>query len=143
MPSTSQQPPISLDADRDAKRPVVIRPEDNDLFVRTGKQVIDACRLGISLDLWLQELGAMIGEVRKWIDERAQLVRFCYCAPRGARIALYFVPTGEEFNFDLADDLAELTTRLVKQFNVGMVESLQIPFSDIDRFLSPDVARQV
>src|SRR5687768_10805165 len=135
MPSTSsRQKSISIDADQDAERSILIRPDDNDLFVRTGKQVIDACRLDISIDLWMEEFKAMLTYVHAWIVERKN-VRACFCAPRGARIALYFVPRGDGFDFDLADALAELTTGIVKRFNVGMVESLQIPWTEIDRFI--------
>ena len=38
---------------------VVLRPSDNDLFLRTGKQVIDACKLDISIELWIHELASM------------------------------------------------------------------------------------
>ena len=40
---------IDIREDRDGERPVVLRPDDNDLFVQTGRQVIRACRLSIAI----------------------------------------------------------------------------------------------
>lgn len=127
----------------DADRPVVLHPENDDLFVRTGRQVISACQLGISLELWLRELDLMIEDVRGWAEAHAGHVRACYCAARGARVVLFFVPATEQFDFDLADALAELNSRLVREFNIGIVEVGQVPADELARFLDVESARQV
>jgi hypothetical protein len=122
---------------------VVLHPEDNDLFMRTGKQVIEACRLGISIEVWIDEFNNMMSEVARWAKEHAASVRSCHCVPLGPRITLFFSPQGDSYNFDLAENLAELNAELIKKFNVGMVEVRQIPFAQIDRFLDPEKARLV
>jgi len=119
---------------------VILHPEDNDLFMRTGKQVIEACRLGISIEVWLNEFAAMAAEVAQWAGRHAERVRSCYCVPVGARITLFFSPRSDSFDFDLAELLAELNADLNKQFNLGMVEVRQVPFQQIDRFLDPEKA---
>lgn len=132
---------IQIKAREDGARSVVLHPENSDLFVRTGNQVIDACRLGISLELWLQEMRSMCDDVSKWASDHSQHIRSCFCAPRGARVALYFSPKSRGFDFDLADELAALNGKVVKSFNVGMVEVRQVPWEELDRFL--DVAAAV
>lgn len=134
---------IRVKEDRDAERPIIVHPEDDDLFVRTGKQVIQACRLEISVELWMRELVGMFGKVRDWIQERPGRVRSCDAAPRGSRVVLFFVPATEQFDFDLADELADLNSQLIKEFNVGMVEVHQVPGAELDRFLDLSTARRL
>lgn len=133
----SSSKPITVTHDEDGP-PVVLIPENNDVFVRTGKQVIEACRLSISIDVWLEELKSMFNAVNAWAAARNDIAA-CYCAPRGARIALFFIPVGDRFNFGLASELAELNTELLTKFNIGMVEIRQIPGVEVNRFL--DVSR--
>jgi hypothetical protein len=70
-------------------------------------------------------------------------VRAAFCAPRGTRTVLFFIPVSDRFDFDLADELTVLNMELVNKFNIGMVEVRQIPWDEIDRFLDPGSARQV
>ncbi len=133
---------IHIDA-RDGERPVLLHPDNDDLFVRTGRQVIEACRLGISIELWLSEFNAMLEEARHWAEQRAAKVRACFCAPVNSRVVLYFVPNSKSFDFDLADGLAELNAELVKRFNVGMVEIHQVPWEELDRFVDIESSRRV
>ena len=139
----AQTDAIRLQAGRDDDRQIIIHPADNDLFVATGKQVIEACRLHISVDVWFQELSAMLQEVRSWAQKRGSQVRSCFCVPRGTRVILFFVPATPQFDFDLADALAILNGELVKGFNVGMIEVRQIPWDELDRFLNTDKAKLV
>lgn len=126
---------IRIREDRDADRPIILHPGDDDLFMLTGKQVIDACRLGISVEVWINELNAMLQKLRAWLEARRTRVRACYCAPRRTRVILFFVPAADHFDFDLADELAALNGELTKNFNVGTVEMGQVPADELDRFL--------
>ena len=56
---------------------------------------------------------------------------------------LFFVPASKCFDFDLADEMVQLNAKLMKDFNVGMVETHQIPPADLDRFLNLGMARQI
>ena len=125
----------TIDEARDAVREFVIRPADKDLFVRTGAQIIDSCRLGIGFELWFDEVQAMVERVRRWAEGRADRVRACYCSPAGKRVTLFVVPTAGRFDFDLADAIVDLNTSLVKDFNVGRVEVGQVPWDELDRFV--------
>lgn len=131
----------SIDHARDGDRPYLLTPPTRDLFIQTGKQIIDACQLGISVELWLQELGDMCDEVANWTKVNSR-VRSCYCSPSGPRITFFFAPASQRFDFDLADELADLVLALHK-FNVGMVELQQIPWGEMDRFLNVEIAKHI
>lgn len=135
--------PIHIDAADDGERSVVLHPGNEDLFVRTGRQVIADCHLAISLQVWLEELAGMLESVRQWIEERPGRVRVCYCVPKGSRVVLFFSPVSEGFDFKLGRELADLNSHLVQTYNVGMVEVRQVPWGELDRFLTPETARRV
>lgn len=137
------QEPIHLRECENGESQIVIHPEDDDLFVRTGRQVIDACRLDISIELWVQEFRSMVEQVRSWAEERAGQVRCCYCVPRSTRMVLFFCPATAQFDFALADELVELNLALRQDFNVGVVEVQQIPWDEASRFFQSDAARWV
>jgi hypothetical protein len=134
---------VSIDEATDGSRQVLLRSVDNDAFIRTGKQVIAGCTLGISIDLWIDELNSLIAHVQNWAEGHKTSVSACFIEPRPRCVMLFFVPASTSFDFDLADELVELNARLMKDFNVGMVETHQIPERELDRFLNRDVARQI
>ncbi len=125
---------------KDGNTSYLLHPEDNDLFVRTGRQVIASCQLGISLELWLNELSSMMKAVHDWANVHAGHVRACYCAPQGTSVVFFFAPKSEQFDFDLADELAAFNLELLRTYNVGMAEMRQIPWSEFDRFVNPTAA---
>ena len=127
----------------DGDRKFLIHPEDDDIFMRTGKQVIEACRLGIGFEVWVDEVNSMIEYVRDWALQHSDKLAGCYISPRGSNVGLYFIPRSESFDFDLADLLAPLNRDLMKQFNVGMIEINQIPSGELDRFTRPDARRAI
>jgi len=127
--------PIRIDAGDDARRTIVLKPEDNDLFVRTARQVIDHCQLGISLELWLKELDSLSEAVAAWCVTQGG-VRSCYCTPQGARVVFFMSPARNQFDFDLADALAEFSLQQAPHFNVGHVDFHQVPLDELDRFLN-------
>lgn len=129
----------------DGERQYVLHPEDDDLFVRTGRQVIEGCRLGISIEVWLDELRAMFDSVHEWVKEQGLASRIvaCVAVPRGVGTGLFFVPRGESFDFDLADQLAKLNINLMRQFNVGPVEIHQLPEDELDRFVVSEAAIEI
>ena len=133
---------IQIQADRDHARTVILHPENDDIFTMTGRQVIESCRLGISIELWLQEFNAMLAHVAEW-TARSTRVSACYCTTRGSRLALFFVPASGAFDFDLADELVELNGNLIKDFNIGTLSVHQIPADELTRFVTPETSRQV
>lgn len=134
---------VRISEARDGERRYLIHPEDDDLFVRTGKQVIEACRLGISLQLWVEEFMAMLEYVSDWAEQRKDSVRACFCAPQGASVTFFVATQSQQFDFDLSDAMTELNAELVQRFNVGPVELHQVPWDEMDRFLDIKTARVV
>jgi len=138
----TQNDAIHLNERRDGDARVVIHPGDNDVFVRTGKQVIEACRLDISIELWLSELATMQGFVREWAGQRAGKIRSCFIVGRGSKVVIFVAPQGEQFDFDLADEMTMLDAQ-VSQYNIGPVDLRQVPWSEMDRFVNPERAMHV
>src|SRR5690606_30341815 len=95
--------PLHLREQVDGNRQVVFHTKNNDLFVRTGKQVVDACRHATNLQAWFDDLNSMLEHVAHWCEQKTEQVQACYAAPQGNRVALYFMPHGKQFNFELAD----------------------------------------
>lgn len=120
----------------------LFQPADNDLFIRTGRQVIEHCRLGISVELWMQEVKELFSRVVQWCNEQQGRVRACYAVP-GAKVTLFVVPSGESYDFELGAELADLNVRWVQTFNVGMIETRQIPWAQRDRFIDPEASRRI
>lgn len=140
--NTTQQP-LRILEQADGERQVVFHTKNNDLFVRTGKQVVDACRHATNLQAWFDDLNSMLEHVAHWCEQRADHIQACYAAPQGNRVALYFIPHGTQFNFDLADLLADLSRELITDFNVGMIEVHQIPADELETFVQPVFAAHV
>jgi hypothetical protein len=131
--------------DADGERQFILHPENDEVFTRTGRQVIESCRLGISIEVWLAERDTMFDHVRRWMQESGMghRIRMCFAAPRGIGIGLFFVPESDSFDFDLADELAELNGQLVRSFNIGPVEMHQIPEQELGRFVPPGAALRI
>jgi hypothetical protein len=128
---------------REGDEDYLLHPSDNDLFARTGKQIIEACQLSISIAVWLDELNRMLLDVKQWCDARSERIQTCLAEGRGSELLLFFVPHGSQFNFDLADELADLNRSLVTDFNIGMVEVGQIPSGELGRFMDLEKVRIV
>ena len=138
----SRAAPTSIHAQRGADRQFLFHPADNDVFVRTGRQIIDACRLTISVEVWLDELEEMMKFVRTWCADN-RTVRGCICSPRAARVMLFFVPTSTTFNFDLADQLTDLDIHISREFHLGSDEVSEVPLGQADRFLIPEESIEI
>lgn len=136
-----KQSPTHVYESQDGDRNFVFHLAENDIFIRTGRQLIEASELNISIDLWREELDLMFGYVKKWCEEHATNIRACLCEPRRARLVLHFLPKTGGFDFDLADGLADLDMHLSRNFkNVGLVEAGQIPWDEMDRFVNHNVS---
>jgi hypothetical protein len=141
--NTQSSSDVHLHEQRDGDKRYVIHPGDNDIFVRTGRQIIDACQLRISLEVWYGEFAEMLEFVNTWCGQNADFVRCCVCTTRAARVMLFFAPKSKSFDFDLEDKLTDLDIQISGKFSVGTVELGQIPFNEIDRFVVIEDSKQV
>lgn len=140
MAQATGNPAIHINAG-DAQ-PVVLHPSNDDLFVRTGKQVIEACQLGIGLELWLKELESAIEEVRAWCSTKSA-VAACHVAIFRSRVNFFFIPQTTYYDFDLGLELSDLNVQLYQRYNVGMVEIHQLPEREMSRFIPSDSSRLI
>jgi hypothetical protein len=147
LPESSLSPakPTRIDHDRDGHKSYLIAPENRDLFIRTGKQVIAACDMQIRIERWIEVYEAMLGSVRDFAQDHAELVSACYAVPRNAKTVLSFIPKTDSFNFELANELAKLQFDFQQRFVnlVGAIEIGQIPSWDLDRFLDVRAAEKI
>lgn len=134
-----------IDHEQDGQRSYVIAPENLDLFVRTGRQVIAACNTQLKIERWLEVYSAMLGSVRDFAVEHHDLVAECYAVPRNAKTVLSFVPKSKSFDFALASFLAELQFDFQERFAnlVGAIEVGQVPSWDVDRFLDREESQRI
>jgi hypothetical protein len=137
--------PLRIDHARDAHRSYLIAPENRDLFIRTGRQVIAACDTQIKIERWIEVYEAMLGSVRDFAMDHAKLISACYAVPRNAKTVLSFVPKSDSFDFELANELAKLQFDFQEKFGnlVGAIEVGQVPAWDLDRFLNTDAAEKI
>ena len=143
MPDAKRKKLQHINEAKDGEASYVLHPDDNDLFFRTGKQIIESCQLGISIEVWIDELNSMVEHVRAWASGKNDRVRTCYCTPKGTTVVLFFSPNSAAFDFDLADCLSVLNLELIQKFNVGMVEVHQIPWNEIDRFVDTESTKLI
>lgn len=143
MPEAQNKKLQHINEAKDGDTSYILHPDDNDLFFRTGKQIIESCQLGISIEVWIDELNSMVEHVRAWASGKNDRVRTCYCTPKGTKVVLFFSPNSAAFDFDLADCLSVLNLELIQKFNVGMVEVHQIPWNEIDRFVDTESTKLI
>jgi len=141
--NTKSSSDIHLHENHDGERRYIIHPGDNDIFVRTGRQIIDACQLRISLEVWYDEFTQMLEFINTWCGQNSDAVRSCVCTTRAARVMLFFAPKSESFDFVLEDKLTDLDIQIRGKFSVGTVELGQIPVNEMDRFVVIEDSKQV
>lgn len=118
---------LQIDALQEADRPVVITPDDEDRFVKTCRWVVEASKLGLSRDVWLRELHAMLSRVQQFCLDQDKLVKFCFAAKRDEQIGIYFVSHEGRYDIDLEPRLTELDIELGQKFQACMCDVFQIP----------------
>lgn len=126
-----------------ADKNVMVHYKDEDRLLLTGRSMINSCKLGISVETWLDELENAIGEVGAWCAERSEKVQQAYLVPKSPQLPFYFVQVQAAYDFDLADEITTLNTNLIRNYNLGMIEMFQIPESELDRFVSVDQSRKI
>lgn len=95
------------------------------------------------IELWLEEIQGMVAEVANWAERNAKRVRSCYCSPSGSNVMIFVSPSSDSFDFELAAELADLNSTLLRQFNIGNLEIHQIPWKEADRFIDFTSSRRI
>ena len=134
--------PVHLHEEHLADKNVVIHPLDEDRFVLTGKQMIASCSLRVSLQTWFEELKAAREELVQWClhEDRVGKIAAAYLIPRPSQLAIYIVSHQKQYDFELADQATSLVTNLIRNYQVGMFELIQIPEAEVTRFVDSGYA---
>ncbi len=116
---------IRVDAQDD--RQVVFHPLNEDRFVMTCQQAIEAVTRGIGESVREDELKGLIAHVRDWSAKNKSLVSSCHMALRDGQIAIFVATSSEHYNHELADSLTELDVDLARTFPYSDCDVAQIP----------------
>lgn len=121
---------VQVDAHLEADRPVTLTEGGQDRFTRTTKWVVDASKLGISVETWRRELFELLMTVEKWLKNHESEVLICYAAERDNQIGIYFVPTLGRYDFELSNLLTKLDIELAEKHQKCQCDLFQQPESD-------------
>jgi hypothetical protein len=112
----------------------------NEEFIqRTGEQIVRACQLEINNSAWQQNFSLAVQHVIKWCKEHKVLLGLVDL--RSDKIVFYFVPKGDQFDFDLSQQQADLDIFLNTRSEIGYTETRQVPQWELDRFVSERALR--
>ena len=114
---------------------VVVDPLNRDLFVLTGRQLIESCGLQLSIQLYVDEAGLAVAELSRWAAARRAKIASIHWEPRPGHLGLYVAVASDAFDFDLADEMTDLNLRLNREFTLGRVEVFQVPAAAVGRFV--------
>jgi len=137
MESSQSNRPV-IHENKDGEKTYILQCEDNHVIYTQGKQIIEDSKLRISISDWRQEVESMCHHIAQWVNTQATShITGWILVQKGSQLTGYFCPQSESFDFVLADELADLSIYIVRNFNVGPLELLQIPFKDRGRFIDP------
>jgi hypothetical protein len=133
---TRQSRPSVIDERRHGNLPYRIITANEDIINLSGEQLVRACRMEISSEVWQDNFWKMISHIRDWARDHHDsldriLIDFC-----NDKVVFFLVPKSERFDFDLGFAQAELDVYLNTRGNIGYAETRQIPSWDIETFVS-------
>lgn len=114
---------------------------DEEIFERTGEQIVRACQLQMTATRWKQNLQLMVDEVRQWCQQRSDKLALGLLELRSDKVVFFFSPRAEQFDFELAREQRALEVELNTRGGIGYAETRQVPLWEIDRFVSPEALR--
>ena len=121
------------------ERRIVLEKLNNERFVRTGRQMIEACDLHLAVTDLLSNLHELHHDAKKLAQKQGGRVKSVCMIPRSGTVHLFFITNGEEYDFELADRLAEMNLKLRRESKLyGDVEATQLPAGEVTQFLSAD-----
>ncbi|MCG8408852.1 MAG: hypothetical protein MI923_26910 [Phycisphaerales bacterium] len=122
---TKNKTPHVLDA-RD-ERSVLISPENEDRFVLSCKETIQAVQSGLGEIAFQAELKELIKHISEWVTKRIESLHACYLASRDGDLVVFSVPKSDQYDNLLADELTELDVELAEKFQYWRCQVVQIP----------------
>ena len=117
--------PIRLNFDSDEQ--VLVTPRDGDRFVTTSREAALACRSVLDSEQWKQELDAFLRHIHEWCKQRSGTVVLCYVGVSSEGLTVVMVTKGEDYRFDLDDEITKLDIELANEFPSCRADVLQSP----------------
>lgn len=134
---TKKSKPINLDA-RDG-RDVLFEPLDEDRFVLSCGEAVKCAQIGMGVQALGDEIREAIRGARTWLDKRRESILACYATLRDGQILFVVIPSAPSFDFELANDLADLDIEIAEA-TLCHCEVIQVPAKcteDLSGFLDP------
>jgi hypothetical protein len=110
---------------------VLVTPKDRDTFLISAEKATEACRNAVRHEERVARFESeFLVPLYRWCTSHSQAVRACYIPMPGSHIQVFIVTTSSEFNFGLAEEVAELERSLAQGgWKVGVS---QLPNADND-----------
>lgn len=137
-----EQGPIRIDH-HDGDRNVVLTPANQDRFIMSCKDAVASCE---SVSLWSADFRGLIAHLTEWVKGREGKLTSIFVSPADRRIGVFVVSASESFDFDLAEQVAELSHEILLHFKNIWPQALLIPGGDPDclaSFVDQRLALQV
>jgi hypothetical protein len=140
--TSARRAPVKLDY-RDGE--VMVTPTDRDVFFISAERAAQACREAVQADERVARFThELLVPLRKWCADRTGRVSACFIPLPAGHVCVFVVTPSPRFDFDLAEEVAELERALAQAG--WRVSVSQLPASDeesLATFFNPDGALQV
>ena len=148
MVTKTQQQPIFLDVSLGGDTPVVVVPENQDRYVLSLKDAIEAC-VGSQQQPYAvfvefqKQFQAMLDHVGAWLRQRQDKVHEAYLTVRDSDVLFLLVQKSPTYDRQIEDELTDLDLAIAQDESLGLVRLnvLAIPPAGEDgksAFLIPD-----
>jgi hypothetical protein len=139
--------------EQSSKRPLVITftslekvevvSSDKHRFYVTMQEAAQSCAAGMNQSLWQDQFKDFLADLNKWCGSHD--VVNCYVAWGEGHLKVFITVPGDEYRFDLDNDLTDLEIRLSQVYPDHRATVLQLPAdppTDLASFFSPEKAIQ-
>lgn len=139
MKTTARQKPIILDFKAEGDRMVLVTPANEDRFMVTIAQAIEACVASQEQQpnvvmRFQQEYEALLGHLAEWAEEHRHKICKAYLTVRDSDLLFVVVQREPAYDRAFEDDLTELNIGVVRDGRFGLIRMnvLGMPFAADD-----------
>jgi hypothetical protein len=125
MESTTSSGPIRLSFE--SKRQIVVIPENQDRFLTTASAAAQACQQAEKQSEWVEQFKEFLGFIHQWCIDHGDKVHSCYVTIGDHSLNVLVCLKGDDYDFELDDQLAELDLALFDRYPVCTADVIQIP----------------
>ena len=122
----------------DTDKTVVITPADNDRFVLTVQEAIEACRAQSNQGKFRQQFDILMNTLAEWLKENDAKISRSYMTIRDAGLLFLVVRKNIVFDSDFEDILTDLDIKIARDVQLDLVNLsvLAIPYANSDAISS-------